>query len=203
MDKHSGFVVFGRYIPQKFQLQPNINVKNSSIDISNEQFFKKFKGLEGDVWLNSYEEDIPTEDGILATVEEYNKVVNYYKEKRKGRFCDLLYICDVDSHDIPLAVQQSFSFCGYEVGIYRTMYNYWSCIANEVINGSLIGMKEFSRFLNNNFLFNEMGHAAKLLGTRNQLKSLGHGDYELEDIESMTNGESCQVLKIFSYAEDL
>ena len=196
MDNFSGYIVIGRYIPEAYKkrIKSNSNVNNKSIKITSRGFFESFKGLEGDMWLESKEEQLPTEDGILANIEDYVKVFNFYKRKSKELACDFIFLSNNINKRIPKIVEEEFLFCGYEVGIYETVYNYWSCIANEVVYGCLSEMANFSKHLNSCFLLNDIEEAYKLLETRKRLCLTKHKGKELEDIE-------CEILNIYLYED--
>ena len=165
------------------------------------EIFKKFKGVDGDIWLNSTGINPPTEDGTLAGIKYFDKVIEFYRATEKKKKRDLVFLYDINDIHLPSVVENNFVFSGYEVGVYSSMYNYWSCIANEIINGTLSEMQMFSNMLNDNLLFSCLDDVNSFLSLRQKLCQKGHAGIELEDLESMTDGESCHVFKVFLYRE--
>jgi len=199
MHDYSGFLVIGRYVHSKDWVDPKSNVRNSQMNIRFEDFKSRFKGFDGDIWLYYQDNDPPTEDGILANIDDYDKIRLFYDAKSPQSKCDLIYIHDAINPNFPSFLKEDFFFCGYELGIYISLYDYWSSIANEVVNGVLPEMMNFFKCLNEHFLVPDINTAQRLSEVRQRLCNAGHSGKELEDIESSTNGEPCHILEVYCY----
>jgi hypothetical protein len=196
MYNQTGFVVIGRYEPNWPWVEPDYMVRNPRLDLSWKDFLISFKGIEGDIWLKFQEIAPPTEYGELVNIQDYEIAQSFYNKNAAGNKCDLIFIRDNLNIELPDVVKNEFFFCGYELGNYGPLGGYWSSIAQEVVNGLLAEMLDFTRFLNEYYLLPDIETAKKLSDTRKMLCDQGHSGKELEDCDSVP-GESCRILEIY------
>lgn len=199
----SGLIIIGRYVPEKYKKRIclNSNVRNMILKITYEQLFQSFKGIEGDIWLESSTVVPPTEDGILAKMENINEIIRFYDLNKKNKKCDLVCLCDISGCDVSPLLKNKFVFFGYDVGLYNSIYSYWSCVFHEVINGLVSELQSFAENLNKYFLFSNIEDAQKFILRRNKLCQEGCSGLELEDIEYMSEGQPCCVFGVYGYKE--
>lgn len=154
--------------------------RKPSIDMSDEEVFEHYKGIDGEAWPEtSALRDITLQAG-LAPLHEYEAVKAYLRSVSAKYKCDLLYLefpCGAD--DVP-PIPLDFKFLGYDYGFYQSEDNLFSSIFHEVIYGRYGEMKSHASFLNNNLLLPTLETISSLTFARDNLLKTG-ADLETDD----------------------
>lgn len=155
-----------------------------SIFGGHDEVLKYYRGIEGEPWpLNTDLINNFLIEGLLP-LNQYKVAAKYYEEVNKKYLCDLIYLQTYTKSNSQEVLPDNFSFGGYDYGIYISEYNYYSVIFHEVIYGKYDELRDYSKYLNNNFLFSSIDIVKRLENTRNQLLKLG-ADLETVDVNEI------------------
>lgn len=185
----SGLLVVKRF-PIETSYYTIINRK-PSIMYSHEKIAFDYKGIDGIPWPSS---NIQLIEG-LASTDQYNEVISYYKLIKEEYLSDLLLIkvlpFEVQINE-PCNIVNNFTFIGYDYGNYISEFNCYSSIYHEVIYGFHKDMRQYSSFFNKHLLLPNIEKVGELARTRQILLEKG-----TDGIETVEEGEEFAPIAIF------
>ncbi len=154
----------------------------------------RYKGLDGEPWPREDMRRHIVLEGGVASLDQYDAVLSYYRSVRLQTSCDIIYLERPRSSDFTPTAVRDLQFCGYDYGYYSWEYAYYSVILNEVIFGLYEQMRRHAQMLNGCLLFASLSATERLDATRRTLLATGA---DLEDGE-----KQCGAIAIYSLLEE-
>jgi hypothetical protein len=140
-------------------------------DISFQEVFRRYRGLDGEVWPQKEHAEFPIEDG-LAAIEHWSLVNQYVRKLASANECDVIMLARLGPR-LDSVQQLGWSFAGFDVGYFESEWSHFSVILCEVIFGVNSELRSFCSRLNEHLLLSTLEDARALLTERSRLVRLG------------------------------
>lgn len=171
-----------RYNPRRLASAPKTEVVHSNV---------QYRGFEGDHWPSPENLGAARIIDGLGKLEDLNLFISYFRGIEI--MPDLRMIAINDANIINLFPDSRFVFQGFDVGVFESLDNYFSCVYHDLIYGRIEELKPFKAALNNSLLIPTQQMAGNFLEVRQKLLRSG------QDLEDFPLNEQIRILTIFQY----